>query len=53
MADNGRLIMDPLGIGLLDPSYSWADMLDQNSMVDCYGEDEEYSAFLNHDPAAG
>ncbi len=33
MANKGRLIMDTLGIGLLDPEYSRSDMLDQNPMV--------------------
>jgi hypothetical protein len=33
MANKGRLIMDMLGIGLLDPEYSRSDMLDQNPMV--------------------
>jgi uncharacterized protein DUF6398 len=33
MANKGRLIMDMLGIGLLDPEYSRSDMLDQNLMV--------------------
>ena len=28
-----RLIMDTLGIGLLDPQYSRSDMLDKNPMV--------------------
>jgi hypothetical protein len=33
MANKGRLIMDTLGIGLLDPEYSRSDMLDRNPMV--------------------
>jgi len=33
MANKGRLIMDTLRIGLLDPEYSRSDMLDQNPMV--------------------
>jgi Domain of unknown function (DUF6398) len=33
MTNKGRLIMDTLGIGLLDPEYSRSDMLDQNPMV--------------------
>jgi hypothetical protein len=33
MANKGRLIMDTLGIGLLEPEYSRSDMLDQNPMV--------------------
>jgi hypothetical protein len=33
MASKGRLIMDTLSIGLLDPEYSRSDMLDQNPMV--------------------
>jgi hypothetical protein len=33
MANKGRLIMDTLGIGLLDPEYSRSEMLDQNPMV--------------------
>jgi hypothetical protein len=32
MANKGRLILDTLGIGLLDPEYSRSDMLDQNPM---------------------
>jgi len=33
MANKGRLIMDTLGIGLLDPEYSRSDMLDKNPLV--------------------
>lgn len=33
MANKGRLIMDTLGIGLMEPEYSRSDMLDQNPMV--------------------
>jgi hypothetical protein len=33
MANKGRLIMDTLGIGLLDPDYSRTDMLDKNPLV--------------------
>jgi hypothetical protein len=33
MANKGRLIMDTLGIGLMEPEYSRCDMLDQNPMV--------------------
>ena len=33
MANKGRLIMDTLGIGLLEPEYSRSEMLDQNPMV--------------------
>jgi hypothetical protein len=33
MANKGRLIMDTLGIGLLDPEYSRSDMLEQNPMA--------------------
>jgi hypothetical protein len=33
MANKGRLIMDMLGIGLLDPEYSRSDMLEHNPMV--------------------
>ncbi|HEV8649120.1 MAG TPA: DUF6398 domain-containing protein [Actinomycetes bacterium] len=33
MANKGRLIMDMLGIGLLDPGYSRSDRLDQNPLV--------------------
>jgi hypothetical protein len=33
MANKGRLIMDTVGIGLLDPQYSRSDMLDQNPMA--------------------
>jgi hypothetical protein len=33
MANKGRLIMDTLGIGLMEPDYSRSGMLDQNPMV--------------------
>jgi hypothetical protein len=33
MANKGRLIMDTLGIGLMDPEFCRSDMLDQNPMV--------------------
>jgi hypothetical protein len=33
MANKDRLIMDTLGIGLLDPQYSRSAMLDKNPMV--------------------
>ena len=33
MANKGRLIMDTLGIGLMEPEYSRSDMLDQNPIV--------------------
>ena len=33
MANKGQLIMDTLGIGLMEPEYSRSDMLDQNPMV--------------------
>src|SRR6266487_4232661 len=33
MTNKGRLIVDTLDIGLLDPEYSRSDMLDQNPMV--------------------
>ena len=33
MANKGRLIMDTLGIGLLDPSYCRGELLDRNPLV--------------------
>jgi hypothetical protein len=33
MANKGRLIMDTLGIGLMEPEYSRSDMLERNPMV--------------------
>lgn len=33
MANKGRLIMDTLGIGLLDPGYCRAELLDRNPLV--------------------
>jgi hypothetical protein len=33
MANKGRLIMDTLGIGLLDPEYCRRDLLDRNPLV--------------------